>query len=132
MFGNSSKKKKGQKVANSQTLADYWSSNPPHYYIRQSIVLAAEISFLVCCSLFFYREGDQECYVLKDVDGQATLTAVHNEFRKVMILLLVLHVYMIIKVSYFAWTLKRKEEQGTVKCCLQCWCCYTTAIAIYI
>ncbi len=48
--------KRGQKVQNNQTLADFWNSNPNKYYFRQSLVLAAEIAFLVCASFYMVDE----------------------------------------------------------------------------
>lgn len=55
-----------------------------------------------------------------------------GEYRKAMILVILLHIYLITKALYFAWALKKKETQAFIKCCLQCWCCYTAGVSIYI
>lgn len=58
-----SAQKRGQKVQNNQTLADFWNSNPNKYYFRQSLVLAGEIAFLVCASFYMVDEKEQKCFI---------------------------------------------------------------------
>ena len=116
-------------MQNNQTLADYWSNNPTHYYLRQSIVLVAEIGFLACCCVFFALESGKSCYVTSPAGD---VSEVSHEYYKAYILLIICHFYLILKVLYFTWTLKKKEDQGTIKCCLQCWCCYTTGVSIFV
>ena len=48
--------------ANNQTMADYWLSNPKHYYVRQAIVFCAEIAFLVSCAIMFARDSSSVCF----------------------------------------------------------------------
>ena len=48
-----SKKRVTSKIHNHQTQSDYWKSHPYQYYVRQSLMLASELAFLVSACLFF-------------------------------------------------------------------------------
>jgi hypothetical protein len=96
-------KLKGKKVQSLYTMADYWTTYPKHFYLRQAIVLMAEISFLVCSIFYLTQERDAECYF---ENSNNDIINVGREYRKALILAIILHIYLIIKVIYFAWSLK--------------------------
>lgn len=97
------KKSKKDRLSNKksdQTISDYWNSHPAHYFTRQSIMLASEIAFLACASYFYVKDVGKECRNEDEVD-------VYYEYNKAMILVLICHVYQILKAAYYAWAHKR-------------------------
>ncbi|CDW85780.1 UNKNOWN [Stylonychia lemnae] len=113
------------KIQQNQTLTDFWRDNPNKYYARQGIMIIAELGFLITAGIVLGFEAGDECI---DYDG----TMVNEHYRNALILLIVGHLYQIIKAAYFAWSLQRKQKESLFKCCLQCWCCYTCAIYLFL